>query len=733
VLSLDFKLKTQPQPLLSFMSRSVLLIKLLILGISIFLFLSTFSLAENTDFFPGEENLNLLIITVDTLRADHIGIYGYEKNETPNMDALGRNGVFFYQAFCHVPLTLPSHCTLFTGTLPLFHGVRDNGYRLPAFNITLAQIMKENGYQTAAFVGAFPLDSRFGLDNGFDVYDDSYGSKNIVRDLSFIERKAEEVNSRAIDWITKNKDKKFFIWIHYFDPHTPYDPPLPYSHSYAGREYDGEIAYTDAVIGELIEKLDQLQLTDHTITILTSDHGEGLGDHNEITHGIFVYDSTLRVPLIFHNPKILPKNRVVSEQVGLFDIMPTVLDLLGIAKNPEIQGKSFKSAIFEEKSSQDKAVYIESVAAMMDRNWAPLQGIRTEEWKYIDAPIPELYNVKSDPKEETNFVEKKSEVTAFLKKKLQDEIKKFSSSHFSYIMKTEIDKKTIEKLMSLGYITGRKIEGETARPDPKTMIEMDNIFNAAIIASETGKFEAARKLYKQVLDMQPSFTMGYEYAAYNYYKMGKIKEAINLLEKAVKLKLMSNSLLARLGLYYQEAGKIGNSIDILERVTQQDDNYAEAFNYLGVSYFKSSQLVKAIDTFKKALALDSDYAMAMNNLGNCYLAQKNYDLAEGEYKKAIFVDDKLAAAHNGLAVIFYRKNLIEKALLSWEKSLEVEPKQSNTLYNLGRVYLRLGNKRKSLQYLESFIKTADQQKYGKDIEEVKQVIDRLRREINQKK
>ncbi|UCC40129.1 MAG: sulfatase-like hydrolase/transferase [Candidatus Aminicenantes bacterium] len=717
------------------MNQRALFRKILLLGIpiSVYLFFSSPSLAEEADFSPEKEDLNLLIITVDTLRADHVGIYGYKKIETPNMDTLGRNGVLFSRAFCHVPLTLPSHCSLFTGTLPLFHGVRDNGYRLPAFNITLAQILKDKGYQTAAFVGAFPLDSRFGLDNGFDVYDDLYGSKNIVRDLSFIERKAEEVNNRATEWIVQNKAKKFFVWVHYFDPHTPYDPPTPYSRTYANREYDGEIAYTDSVIGNLIEKLEYLRLIDHTLIVLTSDHGEGLGDHNETTHGIFVYDATLRVPLIFHNPRILPKNRFVPDQIGLIDVMPTVLDLMGFEKNPGIQGESFKSAIFKGKPLSDKFVYIESVAAMMDRNWAPLYGIRTEEWKYIDAPIPELYDLKTDPKEETNLVEKKPDITALLRQKLQTAIKKYSSSHSSHILKAEMDKETREKLISLGYITGRKIEGETERPDPKTMIEMDNTFNAAIIASETGKLETARLLYEQVLDIQPSFIMCYEYAAYNYYKMGKIDEAINLLEKAVKLKLMSNSLLARLGLYYQEIGRFSDSIDILERVTQQDDNYAEAFNYLGVSYFKSGLLIKSIDSFKKALVLDSDYAMAMNNLGNCYLTQKNYDLAEAEYKKAVLVDDQLAAGHNGLAVVFYRKGLIEKALLSWEKSLEVEPKQPDTLYNLGRVHLRLGNKQKSLQYLESFIKTASPQKYGRDIEEVKQVIERLRKEINQKK
>lgn len=675
----------------------------------------------------GERDLNLLIITVDTLRADHVGIYGHKKIKTPNIDNSGKEGVLFSQAYCHVPLTLPSHCSLFTGTLPIFHGVRDNGYRLPSFNVTLADILKKKGYKTAAFVGAFPLDSRFGLDKGFDVYDDLYGSKNVVRDLSFIERRAEEVNKKVFEWLAKNKSSQFFIWVHYFDPHAPYDPPPPFKNEYNGREYDGEIAYTDYIIGKLLEKLNDLKLSEKTLIILTSDHGEGLGEHNENTHGIFVYDSTLRVPLIFSNPKILPKNTVVSDQVGLIDVMPTLLDLMGFPQSPNIQGKSFKSLIFKEKSLPNNYCYIESVAAMLDRNWAPLQGIRTEEWKYIDAPIPELYDLKNDPKEENNIREESPEIVQHLRKRLQDTIKNNSSPLSSHVFKTEKDKETREKLMSLGYITGRTIRSETGRPDPKSMIEVDNLFNEAIIASETGKLEVASLLYKEVLQKQPNFIIGYEYAAYNYYKMGKLDEAVDLLEKAVLLKLINNSLLARLGLYYQEAGKLDKSLEILESLVKEDKNYAEAHNYLGVTHYKRAQLEKAIDSFKKALTLDSDYALAMNNLGNCYLAIKKYDLAENEYKKAISVDDHLASAHNGLGVTYYREGLVKEAIISWEKSLELDPQQTDTLYNLGRVHLRLGHKQKALHFFELFIQTASPQKYEKDIEEVKQVIEKLRK------
>jgi arylsulfatase A-like enzyme/Flp pilus assembly protein TadD len=612
-----------------------------------------------------EEKLNLLIITIDTLRADHTGIYGHDKIHTPYIDVLGQKGVLFTRAFSHVPLTLPSHCSLFTGNLPLHHGVRDNGYRLPDFNVTLAEILKKKNYRTAAFVGAFPLDSRFGLNKGFDVYDDSYGSTNPIRDLSFIERKAEVVNRRAINWITDNKENRFFVWIHYFDPHAPYEPPSPYDNEYAGREYDGEIAYTDHVLGELLEKLDQLELTDKTLIILTSDHGEGLGEHKEKTHGIFIYDSTLRIPLIFSNPKILPENKVISDQIALIDVMPTVLDLMGWDPIPKTEGKSLKSVLSGKEILPDRACYIESVAAMLDRNWAPLQGIRTKEWKYIDAPAPELYDLQRDPEENNNFVEERPEIARRLKEELQKVIENSAMSRPSYVVESKMDEDTRKKLMSLGYISGRNIGGETDRQDPKAMIELDNLFNDAIIASETGNMESASRMYDEVLLKQPDFIMAYEYASYNYYKMGKVAEAIALLERAAQLNATNHSLLARLGLYYQENGQIEESIELLERVTQEASYYAEAFNYLGVSYFKKERIENAVASFQRSIALDNNYAMAINNLGNCYLAQKNYDLAIKEYKKAISEDERLASAFNGLGVACYRQGLVDDALHNW--------------------------------------------------------------------
>ncbi|HZX10240.1 MAG TPA: sulfatase-like hydrolase/transferase [Acidobacteriota bacterium] len=683
--------------------------------------------------FSDPPKLNVLIITIDTLRADHLGVYGYEKIRTPHIDRLGKEGILFSLAYCPVPLTLPSHCSLFTGTLPVFHGVRDNGYPIPPSLTTLSEIFKDQGYNTAAFVGAFPLDSRFGLDKGFEVYNDFYKSKDRIRDLSFVERKAEAVNESALEWIKQNKDNPFFAWIHYFDPHSPYDPPAPYNIQYKRREYDGEIAYTDQIIGELLKTLEEQNLIEKTLIILTSDHGEGLGEHNEKTHGIFIYDSTLRVPLIFYNPKVLPEHRVINEPVSLIDIMPTVLDLMGFSQPLDIQGKSFRTNLFGKKIHHREYFYIESVAAMLDRNWAPLQGIRTDNWKYIHAPIPELYHMKKDPQELNNIIEKHPETAKKLEARLKEMIENFSSPHSTHVFQTDMDRETKEKLGALGYVRLNVQPNGENLPDPKNMIEVDNLFNEAIIASETGKLALAHQLYQKLLNKQSNFIIGYEYASYNLYKMGKINKAIELLEKAVHQNLITKSLLARLGLYYQEAGRIKESIEILERVVQNHKDYAEAFNYLGVSYFKANQMSKAVACFQKSLSLDKHYAMAMNNLGNCYLSLEEYDQAEQNYKQAISVDPGLDSPYNGLGVVYYRKGKINKSIEQWEKSLQINPRQADTLYNLGRVYLNQGNKKKALEFLERFVNQASPYKYKEDIEEVRKVIEKLKKELGKKK
>jgi choline-sulfatase len=678
---------------------------------------------------PAPSRLSLLVVTIDTLRADHVGAYGYAPARTPVIDGLARRGVRFAQAFSHVPLTLPSHCTLFTGLLPTWHGVRDNGERLGPGPRTLAEIARAQGRATAAVVGAYPLDSRFGLDRGFDAYDDLYGSRNRVRDMAFVERRGGDVSAAAAEWLRARGGAPFFLWVHYFDPHAPYDPPPPYGREFAGREYDGEIAYADECLGRLLKALEESGRAAETLIVLAADHGEGLGAHEEKTHGIFIYDSTLRVPLIIAGPGAAA-GRVVETQVGLSDVLPTVLEMMGWPAPEGLAGRSLAPLMNrpgqEDRSEAGRALYMESLNPLLSRNWAPLRGIRTPKWKYIDAPAPELYDLESDPAERTNVCGTNAAAASRLRGELQAWLGRQPAAEGGG---AALDREARQKLESLGYVSGRPAPAGAPRPDPKSMIAWDNLLSDAVNASETGRLEEAEALYKDLLRRQPDYIVAYDYAAYNLTKMARGGEAISLLEGAVGRGLGTDKILAHLGLYYQEAGRLDESLATLEKALALSPDVAEVHNDKGVSLFKSGRIEEAAAAFKRALELDPHYAMALNNLGNCDLTVKRYREAEADFEAAISFDEGLASSHNGLAAALYRQGRMDEALKSWTRALEIDPRQTEALYNLGRATLRLGRKDEALRYFELYVTYASPQREAKDIEEVKGVIDRLKKEI----
>jgi len=674
---------------------------------------------------------NILLVTIDTLRADHLGAYGYGRIETPNIDRLAKRGTLFSQAFSPVPLTLPAHAAIMTGTVPPIHGVRNNGQRLPAGPRTLAEILKGRGYRTGAFVGAFPLDSRFGLNRGFETYDDRYGSRNASRDLTFVERRADDVNAPAAAWISARSGEPFFAWVHYFDPHTPYEPPPPYAAGYRGREYDGEIAYADAALGRLLARLEASGLLENTLVVLTADHGESLGEHGEATHGIFIYDSTLHVPLILAHPALIPAGRTVGSPVGLTDLAPTILDLLGIPLPAGMDGISAAPALKSKPGSggpnvEGREMYIECQAGWLDRRWAPLRGIRTGTWKYIDAPQAELYDLRTDSGETRNVLSTHpAEV-----RRLSEALGRIVRTAPATAAKSEpMSAETRRKLRSLGYVGGSPVPPSANPPDPKSMMAVDAQFNEAVLASEAGRLDEAASRFRTLLDQYPDFVEGYEFSAYNLYKMDRLEDAVGLLRKALSLDFRTAPLLARLGLYLQEQGRIEESVSVLEQAAELGPDDAEVHNDLGVSLFKSGNAAGAVEEFQKSIALDASNAMAYNNLGNVRLAGQAFKEAAAEFEKAVSFDPKLASAYNGWGAVAYRQGAVDAAVGRWEKAVSLDPRQADALYNLGRAYLRLGRKKEALARLEDFVRWAPERRYAKDIAEVKAVIEKIKKEI----
>ena len=353
---------------------------------------------------PEGSPANVVVITIDTLRADHLGCYGDHAIETPNLDALAVSAARFTRAFTPVPITLPAHTALFTGSFPMATGVHDfSGNKVPASVVTLAKVLHDHGYSTAAFLGAAVLDSRFGLNQGFDTYFDHFDLARLDEtSLDMVKRTGDQVVDNAIEWLKANPRRPFFLWVHLYDAHYPYTPPEPYATRYRDRPYDGEIAFDDAQVGRLIALLKDLGVYDSAVLAVVGDHGEGLGEHGEKTHGFFVYNSTLHIPLIVKVPGA--SARRIEKEASLVDVMPTVLQAVQLPIPPSVQGRSLLSDIMGKPSPNASNLYAETYLPLIHFHWSQLRALQSDGLKYIEAPRPELYDTRVDPHETKNLL-----------------------------------------------------------------------------------------------------------------------------------------------------------------------------------------------------------------------------------------------------------------------------------------------------------------------------------------
>jgi arylsulfatase A-like enzyme/Tfp pilus assembly protein PilF len=501
---------------------------------------------------PGEfRDSNIVLITVDTLRADHLPAYGYNAVKTPAMDRLAAESVLFEDAVAHVPMTLPSHASILTGLLPPSHGIRDNaGFILDSKIKTLAEILKEHGYQTAAFVSAFVLDSQFKLDQGFDVYSDDFVLAEARVSSLDVYRRAEETQMEVDAWLQKTSGQKFFLWIHYYDPHDPYEPPEPYNKVYANSLYDGEIAYTDFAISKLMERLNDPILKENTIVIFTSDHGEGLGEHNEKTHSLFIYNSTQHVPLMIRLPTNEPRR--VKQIVSHIDIAPTILDLIGLESQVRMQGVSLIPDL-NGKTRPARAAYSESLLAELHYGWSPLKGITTGEYKFIEAPRPELYNRKTDPHERTSVANQNPEMISNFQKQLAEMLR----SAPEQTTPAKIDDETEEKLRALGYI-GSIVQStpESRKIDPKDRIQILQKISEASAAMETKQYEAALRALESVIREDPQLVDAQYMAANAHLHLGNQEQALGKFLETIRLKPDHRQSLYNVAFFYHTHGNL---------------------------------------------------------------------------------------------------------------------------------------------------------------------------------
>ncbi|MDP8214639.1 MAG: sulfatase-like hydrolase/transferase [Candidatus Euphemobacter frigidus] len=633
---------------------------------------------------------NLLLITMDTTRADHLGCYGYAAARTPSLDELAESGVRFSRFFCNVPLTLPSHATMMTGLYPPEHGCRVNGAHVLSEEIpTLAEVFSSHGYQTAAFVAAFVLDSKFGLDRGFRIYDDYEvpTSDDIYDDNAMYRyRRGDKVAGAALRWLTKHSRRPFFCWVHFFDPHRPYYFPGPG----LGDAYDHEITYMDRQIKRLINYLKEEDLLKKTIIIAVGDHGEGLGDHGEEEHGLLLYDPVIRVPFIVSGAARFPRGLEVTELMSTVDLFSTILDLFGWKLPEDSSGHSFAGTLLGE-SVPEKDVYIETEFPLTEYGWSPLRGMVTPEWKYILAPLKELYNLIDDPAELKNLARLQPEKMRELADRLAALEEEMVRREAPEVMLDETSRKTLESLGYLGGGGSRKTDTSSLR-DSKDAIWMRREFIDAVEDYRKGKTaEAESKLRKLIRESPESYTFRYKLAKV-LYDQGRFQEALEEFREMAKMAPDEYKTHYNLGKTLAKLGRHEEAIEEFRVALQLDPEQTPAFNNLGIALLKTGRLQEAMEAFRKSIELDDAQVDPHNNLGNSLLSMGHLAEAADEFRRSVEIDQDFFEGRYNLGLCLLRLGKNREAAREFREALRLRPDFAPARQRLTDALRKGGNK-----------------------------------------
>jgi arylsulfatase A-like enzyme/Flp pilus assembly protein TadD len=605
---------------------------------------------------------NVFLVTIDTLRADHIHCYGDASIQTPGLDNLAKDGVRFAQAFTPSPITNTSHISILTGLLPSTHGVMDFAVPLPSEYPLWAELLKKRGYHTGAFIGSIVLDSRNfapGLNRGFDFYDDFPAVAPNKSRWERLERRAEDVARRAETWLTANSGGPKFVWVHFYDPHDPYDPPPPFAQMYKNRLYDGEIAYADSVLAGFVTYLKKKGWYDDSIVIVVGDHGEGLGEHHEETHGAFLYDSTLHVPLIVKLQNQKHAGRVVEAQVRTTDILPTVVDLLRIPPAGRFDGESLLSflGVAAATETAGRTAFGETDYPLRF-GWAPLRSVRDEGFKFIEAPKPELYNLRSDPFELTNNYAPWDASVQKFRAMLSDSKRKIRVRAPSA---GSVSKNTIAELEALGYLGRADLASSTNVPEPsllpdaKDKIEQLNLLHQAMIASEDGRDIDARAALERALELDPISPTALRQLADFELQAGEFAKAAEHLKRALALHFDDSVTAFHLGQALVGEGDLAGAREALETSLKFNPMQFDARLLLGQVCLDEKKAKAAEDQFEAALLIEPQNSAAQLWLAKAQMAGKNFTeatrrlepLAKSQPQNADIIE-LLAQAYAGL-------------------------------------------------------------------------------------
>ncbi len=645
---------------------------------------------------PSGPPENLLLITVDTLRADALGFAGETDVATPALDRLAAAGRVYTDAHAQNVVTLPSHTNILTGLYPYQHGVRNNGgFKLGPDVPTLATVLHQAGFATAAFVGSFALDARYGLDRGFDVYDDDFGGSREGRGehlFTYAERPGSEVVARGTRWWHEHRGRRRFLWLHLFDPHAPYTPPAPFAARYAGKPYLGEVAAVDSYLAPLVDGL-LAGREAPTLVVFTADHGEALGDHGEATHSFFAYESTLHVPLVLWGPGVEPgRDDRAAQHV---DIVPTALELLAVAVPAGLPGCSLVG-----RPDDSRTVYFESLSPNLEYGAAPLRGVIRNHVKLIELPIPELYDLTADPGETKNLFQDRPREAHDLAAALPRESVWPPAAD-------SIAPDEAAELRSLGYLGG-SAPGKAAygpEDDPKNLIELDHQLNSMVQLFTAGRYDEAVRQGREIVAARPTMTVAYEYLTRILLQRGDDAGALGLLEAARRAGAANAALNQQLGLSLVRAGRPAEAVKVLEEV-DPDASDADTENGLALAYAALGRYEDAASVLETSAAAHPRDPRPLETLSFVAIQRQRYSEARDYARRALAIEGRRPNAWNNLAIAYFNLGEPKTAVEAWKRAANLDPDNLDVLFNLGSVAARVGETGTARKALGRFLAAA---------------------------
>jgi len=660
----------------------------------------------------GDRRLNVLVITLDTIRADRLGAYGNTQIRTDFVDGLADRGVLFDRCVAPTPLTLPSHTSLFTGTYPVFHGVRDNSnYVVPAELTTMAELLSEEGYRTGAFVGAFVLSTRWGLDQGFETYTEPKGGYDpTMMSFAQIQRPGDAIVDDAIAWLRKESEKPWFAWVHLYDPHLPYEPPPDFAREYPDDPYLGEVAFADAQLSRLHGFLQTAGLDSNTIVVFAGDHGEGLGDHGEFDHGLLLYQTTARVPLIIVHPDSTSRGVRREEVVSLVDIMPTIAEALDLPLPGSVQGQSLWPLIGGAGVFDEIPVYAETLYPKLHFGWSPLTALQDRQFQLIQSSDPELYDLDRDPAQENNLFETQPDVAKRMARQLDILVERLGRGAME--ASNEPDAATIANLAALGYVASGvgPDEGQSIDdlPSPRSMLPIYKLFGKAAAAVSAGDEAGGERMLLEIVEANNSLVDAWFSLGRLYKSQGRMAEALSAFREAHARRPLDPTHVSKLADALISTGQPAEAEQLLLAAQEKHPDNPYIVLALARVLEATGRFAESENLFHESLTLDPRSATAHVRLAALALRRGDFNTVNVQLDAALRLDPRVPDASLIKGQLLESQNRIDEAAQAYRNELSSSPNSLPAAISLSRLEGRRGRTAEQERVLRTAIQASPQ-------------------------